>query len=104
MQKYQDDRLKKKNRDFDNSKQSVTLFVSSLVGFLQVTEYSLIDTLDRAELAVVTSLNNIVNQLDGIVNVSTSLSTMRTGENSYVVYLVDTCMPRFCRKSFRGKL
>jgi len=70
MQKHQSDYLRQKNTDFDKCRQTVTKLMSSLVGFIQFKEQSLMNTLDRAELAVVTSLNNIVNQLDGFVNVS----------------------------------
>lgn len=71
MQNYQGKRFKEKSVNFDTCRLTVSTFVCSAIGFLQITERSLMNALDQAETASVTSLNNVVKQLDGFATVST---------------------------------
>lgn len=92
LQKCQNSRSKKNNSGNDNYKLLIA-FVSSVVGFLQNIEQHLLNILDQAELAVVNSINNVIDKLNNSIDVSILLITFQCFILILYSYVI-TCFSR----------
>lgn len=92
LQKCQNSRSKKNRSGNDNYKLLIA-FVSSVVGFLQNTEQHLLNILDQAELAVVNSINNVIDKLNNSIDVSILIITFQC----FILILYSYVITCFCR-------
>jgi len=68
VQKHRCSNLKK-NKKFDQHKQSISTYVSSVIGALQCLEQQLFCVIDQAEQSSTNSMAEVVDQLNSFIDV-----------------------------------